>query len=337
MTLAFPRLSVLRMPRPLRIEYPGAIYHVINRGNYRSWVFEEDGAKFSFEDCLFEACSRSGWALHAYCVMGNHFHLALETPEPNLSEGMRWLQATFASRFNRFRKVKGHLFQGRFKSVLVEDWERLAWVCHYIHLNPVRAGIVAPASASSYRFGSLHWLGKSPRQRPTPLVAEAFLEGSGGLKDTPAGRRKYLEYLVWVAEDEPRQKAMLFDRMSRGWALGTKEFKKAVLRDAAESGADVAQLGTEAKELYWEEWLTRGLEVLGKGENDAVCDAKSADWKVAVCAWLKARELVSNRWLAERLNMGTEFAVPRYVKLLRDGKRLGAGKLLGELTARAPF
>jgi len=113
------------MARKARFERTGGLYHVINRGSYRSWIFESDGAKKSFEKALLEAAKRSGWILHAYCVMGNHFHLALETPEPNLSEGMRWLQSSFATRFNRFRKENGHVFQGRFKSLVVEDSERL--------------------------------------------------------------------------------------------------------------------------------------------------------------------------------------------------------------------
>ena len=111
------------------------MYHVLNRGNYRSWIFEDEGAKSSFEKCLFEACERSGWILHAYCVMGNHYHLAIETPLGNLSSGMKWLQGVFATRYNRFRKERGHLFQGRYKSILVEGGERLAWLCHYIHLK----------------------------------------------------------------------------------------------------------------------------------------------------------------------------------------------------------
>lgn len=83
---------------------------MINRGNYRSFVFESDGSKRAFEVTLFEACERFGWRLHAYCLMGNHFHLCLSTPEGNLSAGMGWLQGTFAQRFNRFRKAVDHLF-----------------------------------------------------------------------------------------------------------------------------------------------------------------------------------------------------------------------------------
>ncbi len=91
------------MARKLRIEYPGAFYHVINRGNHRSWIFETEGARHAFLLCLKECCEAKGWRLHAWCLMSNHYHLLVETPGGNLVEGMRWLQSTFANRFNRFR------------------------------------------------------------------------------------------------------------------------------------------------------------------------------------------------------------------------------------------
>ena len=120
------------MARKLRLEFPGACYHVINRGNYRSDIFRTTGAKAAFEGCLFEACAKSGWILHAFVLMRNHFHLALETPEGNLVAGMQWLQATFANRFNQRRGERGHLFQGRYKALLVEEGGPLGQVGHYI-------------------------------------------------------------------------------------------------------------------------------------------------------------------------------------------------------------
>jgi len=91
------------MARKLRVEYAGACYHVLNRGNYRKDLFADESAAESFQACLFEAAQRFGWRVHAFVIMRNHFHLAVETPEPNLSEGMRWLQARWAARFNRYR------------------------------------------------------------------------------------------------------------------------------------------------------------------------------------------------------------------------------------------
>ena len=309
---------------------------MLNRGNYRSWIFEDEGAKLAFEKCLFEACERTGWIIHAYCIMGNHYHLALETPSPNLSDGMKWLQGVYATRYNRFRKEQGHLFQGRFKSIVLEDFERLAGLCHYIHLNPVRAGIVDVVGLAGYRFSSYYWLNNRKGRRPF-LSFDACLEGSGGLKNTLAGRRKYSQYLAWLNEDEPQQKAHLFDCMSRGWAHGTKEFKKALIRDGKKERLHLQHGGTgsrEALELVWEDDLERCLEVLGKSLSDASTESKSADWKTAICAWMRRRHLCRNRWLSEKLSIGVEAAVSRYVKQCNDGERSGAGKLLKQLNAR---
>lgn len=116
------------MARRSRVEYPGAIYHVINRGNYRSYIFETAGARKSFLDCLDQCCLAQGWVLHAWVLMGNHYHLCVETPEGNLVGGMKWLQSTFANRFNRYRKANGHVFQGRYKALLL-DADAVGAVC----------------------------------------------------------------------------------------------------------------------------------------------------------------------------------------------------------------
>jgi REP element-mobilizing transposase RayT len=113
------------MARKVRLEYAGALYHVINRGNYRQDIFAEDGARLSFEKAIFEACTKARWRLHAFVIMSNHYHLALETPEPNLVAGMQWLQSTYANRFNRFHRENGHVFQGRYKAIVVEDSDGL--------------------------------------------------------------------------------------------------------------------------------------------------------------------------------------------------------------------
>src|SRR5690606_4317030 len=129
-----------------------ACYHVINRGNYRADIFGTEGARAAFESCLFEACGKSGWVLHAYVIMRNHYHLALETPAGNLVAGMQWLQATYANRFNKLRNERGHLFQGRYKALLVEPDGALGQVCDYVHLNPVRAGVVPVERLDEFRY-----------------------------------------------------------------------------------------------------------------------------------------------------------------------------------------
>jgi REP element-mobilizing transposase RayT len=134
-----------------------------------------------------EAAGRFGWRLHAFVVMRNHFHLAVETPEPNLSDGMKWLQGTWAARFNRFRGETGRPFQGRYKALHVEPGHALAQVAHYIHLNPVRARAVTAARLRDHRWGSLPFFLGRAKDRPACLVADTVLTESGGLPDTPAG------------------------------------------------------------------------------------------------------------------------------------------------------
>ncbi|MDQ8203360.1 transposase [Pelagicoccus sp. SDUM812003] len=319
------------MARPLRFEYPGAIYHVINRGNYRFWIFEDVKTRDAFEKCLFEACEQFGWVLHAYCVMSNHYHLALETLEPNLSAGMRWLQSTFAMRYNRYRKEHGHLFQGRFKSIVVEDTDRLAWLCHYIHLNPVRAGIVTLGRLQTYSNSSYAWLMKGKRGRPNCLRFSDMLDSVGGLKDGPVGRRKYADYLKWLATDEPKRKEMLFERMSRGWAMGTKAFKTALLEDGKREVARRVIEGkadAEARDLIWSGRLEACLAIAGKTFKDAEREAKSMEWKVAICAYMREAWGCKVIWLSERLNMGAAAGVSRCLRRLREGELREARQLL---------
>ena len=123
------------MARKLRVEYAGAIYHVMNRGDRRERIFMDDADRQRFVDTLDEACAKTGWQVHAYVLMPNHFHLVVETPQPNLVAGMKWLVGTYTSRFNRRHNLFGHLFSGRYKSLIVDGSGRgyLKSVSDYVH------------------------------------------------------------------------------------------------------------------------------------------------------------------------------------------------------------
>jgi putative transposase len=134
------------MARKVRIEFPGAIYHVIARGNERVKIFHEAEDYELFLGTLNAGLERFAVNVHAYCLMPNHFHLAVQTPEGNLSRFMAWLQTTFTARYNRKYRRSGHLFQGRYRAELVEDAAYAKWLILYIHLNPIRrrkAGVVS--------------------------------------------------------------------------------------------------------------------------------------------------------------------------------------------------
>jgi REP element-mobilizing transposase RayT len=127
------------MARPLRIEFPGAVYHITSRGNERKAIFRDGRDRMMFLDTLRDVNLRYNWLCHAYCLMENHYHLLIDTPDGNLSIGMRQLNGIYTQRFNKRHRRVGHLFQGRFKGVLVQKDSHLLEACRYVVLNPVRA------------------------------------------------------------------------------------------------------------------------------------------------------------------------------------------------------
>ena len=130
------------MARQLRIEFPGALYHVTSRGNARQNIYLADSDRRLFLDIFSSTVEKYNWLCHAFCLMNNHYHLLLETPDPNLALGMRQLNGVYTQRFNRQHKRVGHVFQGRYKAILVEKQAHLLELCRYIVLNPVAAGMV---------------------------------------------------------------------------------------------------------------------------------------------------------------------------------------------------
>lgn len=143
------------MSRPLRIEYPGAVYHVTSRGNARSDIFQTDSDRETFLKILSGVVRRFNWLCHAYCLMDNHYHLLIETPDGNLSKGMRQLNGVYTQKYNWLHHKTGHVFQGRYKAILVEKDSYLLELCRYVVFNPVRAGLTEKPAEwlwSSYRF-----------------------------------------------------------------------------------------------------------------------------------------------------------------------------------------
>ena len=142
------------MSRPLRLEFAGALYHVTSRGDRQEDIYEDDTDRVMYLNVLSEVCDRFNWVCHAYCLMSNHYHLLIETPDANLSKGMRYLNGVYTQRFNRSKGRVGHVYQGRYKAILVEKQSYLVELARYIVLNPVRAEMVRFAidwSWSSYR------------------------------------------------------------------------------------------------------------------------------------------------------------------------------------------
>jgi putative transposase len=209
------------MPRKLRIEFEGAIYHVLNRGDRREPIFRDDRDRKRFLETLGEACGKTDWQVHALCLMENHFHLVVETPKGNLVAGMKWFLGTYTARFNRRHKLFGHLFSGRYKSLLVDSTSPgyLKTVCDHVHLNPVRAKLLrVEEPLRSYAGSSSPEYLKSAAQQTAWLRVDRLLGEQGIPQDSPAGRQQFEQRLEErrQAEDELETWAPV----RRGWCLG---------------------------------------------------------------------------------------------------------------------
>jgi REP element-mobilizing transposase RayT len=295
------------MARKLRVEYPGAIYHVMNRGDRREPIFRDGEDRARFIATLGEACAKTGWQVHALCLMSNHFHLVVETPQGNLVAGMKWLLGTYTGRFNRRHKLFGHLFSGRYKALVVEGSGNgyLKTVCDYVHLNPVRAKLLqAEEPLRAYPWSSWPEYLKSPGKRWPWLRVDRLLGEYRIAQDSAAGRRDLEQQL---SERRRSESQADYKAIRRGWCLGEKTFRQELLAQMGERlgaehyGEERGETEREkAERIIREEfkrhrWKEGDLEKRAKGERI----------KVKIAGRLRAETVVTVKWIAERLRMGT--------------------------------
>jgi REP element-mobilizing transposase RayT len=313
------------MARKPRIESNDGVYHVLNRGNYRRDVFYTAKSKEAFEQTVFEVSERSGWWLYGYVIMRNHYHLALHTPRGNLISGMQWLQSTYANRYNRMRNERGHLFQGRYKSPVVEPGESLVRLINYIHLNPVRAGAVLFNQIERYPYSSLPKYMKGKKKRPKVLHCQDWLYDMGKIEDHGRGWQAYKKQLELSYLNSRKEESQLSEEMSRGWCIGSLRYKKSLIKEYKEQKPHLRmqeQELEEANELYWHEVTERCMKKLRKGPKDIVNDNKTAEWKLAIAAKLKEKTTAKNKWIVERLKMGATSALSHNVTVFRSYRRI---------------
>ena len=276
------------MSRQLRLEYPGAICHVMNRGNQRQKIFRNDGDREHFLSALAESCRKTGWQIHAFCLMGNHFHLVVETPECNLVAGMKWLLGVYTKRHNIRHKTCGHLFAGRYKSLMVEGSGNgyLRTVCDYVHLNPVRAKLIrAGKPLESFRWSSYGLYLKPPKARPPWFRVDRVLGEKGIRKDSGVGRAEFAREMEGRRRKEEGSE---YAAVRRGWCLGGVEFRKELLA-RVEEWTGPSHYGLERQECGEEKAqriVNEGLRRLGWDENELRRRAKGDKEKVKL-----AREL----------------------------------------------
>ena len=228
------------MTRPLRIEYPGAYYHVMNRGLSRQAIFREDKDRERFFDLLGETVRLWKIEIYAYCLMENHYHLLVRTPQAGLARAMRHLGGIYTQRFNRAHGRDGPLLRGRYKAILIDAEEYFLAVVRYIHQNPIKAGMVS--DIGRYRWSS-HWAYLDKKRRPewlnTKEVLSRFSKGHKGLME-------YKEYMKGEVEKE------LLDYYGKQYyrpILGGKEFVVELMERLGDR-ARVEEEKPESKRLF---------------------------------------------------------------------------------------
>ena len=284
------------------------MYHLMSRGDRREAIFLNDVDRHDFLKTLAEACEKTGWQVHAYCLMRNHFHLVVETPQANLVAGMKWLLSAYTIRLNHRHKLFGHVFSGRYKAVVVDGSGTgyLRTACDYVHLNPVRAKLLRkPERLLAYPWSSFPFYLAVPEQRPRWMRTDRLLGEHGIARDTAQGRELFEARMERRRLEEVDPAALKVLR--RGWCLGGQDFRKRLLKrmegklgenHSAEARRETAEAKAEriiAEELKRRRWREAELRRRRK------CDPQ----KVALAARLRRETTLTVKSIAARLNLGT--------------------------------
>jgi REP element-mobilizing transposase RayT len=284
------------------------MYHVLSRGDRREAIFLDDVDRHDFIKTLAEACGKTGWQVHAYCLMRNHYHLVVETPNANLVAGMAWLQSTYTIRLNHRHKLFGHVFSGRYKAQLVEGSGNgyLKTACDYVHLNPVRAGLLAAEDRLvSYPWSSLLWYLSAPEHRPGWVRVDRLLGEHGLFSDAAASRQEF-ERRMEARRMEGSDEAAL-GVLRRGWCLGSMDYKQQMLEQMEGKLGEhhSGELRQEMAEAKAGRIMVEELARLGWTAAELAERRKSDPDKLAIAARLRRETTLSLRAISARVLLGS--------------------------------
>lgn len=297
------------MPRAPRIEYAGAIYHVMNRGDHLEPIFQDEKDRETFLKTFGNTCVSAGWKAHSFVLMGNHYHLLIETTRATLVKGMQYLNSTYTARYNSRHNTRGHLFQGRYKALLVDGEARgyFLTVSDYIHLNPARikgqGRIRNVEELLADPWSSAGWLAGSRKKRPEWLRWERVFGELGLRKWRVTSRREFKAHLEQrmgeLGGDEEAWK-----KIRRGWLLGSKEFGDLMREKLEEMSVEPRERDSWAGEAVEEreqdraaKLLSEGVRLLGKKDP---AESSTMD-RYMLAFWVRTRTRVGTRWLAGQL------------------------------------
>lgn len=315
------------MARKLRVEYEGAIYHILSRGNGKQDIYRDARDRKIFLKILGETCEKTGWRIHAYCLLNNHFHLCLETPQANLVTGMKWLLGIYSTRFNKRHKHSGHLFAGRYKSLIVDGSNKgyLHTLCDYIHLNPVRAHLLSDDQhLKDYPWSSYPSYLLPPAQRPAWLKTHTLMGEKDIQSDNSAERRRFELLMESRKLWEESKTNEAYDLIRRNWYFGSEDHRNDLLSkietlEAAARSRD-GEVQREAHCVQASDLLNELLKAEEITADDLKSMRKGDPVKIRLAMEIRKRTTMSLKWIAEHLHMGTWTYVSNLLSAQRSEK-----------------
>ena len=223
------------MPRPLRIEYEDAYYHVMNRGRGRQWIFHDTRYYEEYLRCIGEAHKRFGIEIHAYCLMGNYYHLLIKTPRGNLGRAMRHIDGVYTQRHNRLKRTDGPLFRGRYKAIVIDANNYLLQVSRYIHRNPIELSKPLVKKLEDYPWSSYSaYLNQV--KAPEWLNRDSVYGELGS-------RSKYSAYKTYVERGNDEETSRFYDLKSMPAIMGDKSFKERAYGESQSLDVEIDKKG----------------------------------------------------------------------------------------------
>ena len=300
------------MSRSLRIEFKGALYHILSRGNDRRDIFSGDDDYKVFLSVLEEMSERFEVDIFAYVLMSNHYHLLIRTNQDNLSKSMQWLGTTYTRRFNLKHFRSGHLFQGRFKSILVQNDAYLTQLSCYIHRNPLRAGLVN-------RLADYHWSSYRTyayKASPTKWLNKDLILSQCNGEDS---YKAYREMVQKYSEEESK----VFENLRHGIVIGTKQYLNKITQKhlKKESDAEFPQLNRIIKDKDPAKLLKSAAKVINfnltkLGQSDRILKKDLQDRDVLIY-FLRDTGLYTNKQIGELFGL-TYSAVSRRANIVKS-------------------
>lgn len=321
------------MARQLRIQVPGAFYLVSNQTQTRNGLFRSDEERALFMDCLLETCSKTGWTIHALSLTKDGYFILLESPEPNLVDGMKWFQGAFTAKINKIREKREALFERRYRSVIIDPGESdiFKTLSEYVHTAPVWTRTYK-GDLQDYEWSSVKDYAASKSRRGGHIHVDRVL-AAYGLKDDTSGRKKFLAAVNEVARrvggnSLPADIADSWKPIRRGWFIGSDKFHKDLQAVIAKTRDGKVPGRTSTRNVHGEAMarniIKAGLKVMKLKESDLTKMPLGCDEKIALATVLRQKTTISQDWISKRLRMGHRTNVSNGITKVKndDGGKL---------------